>query len=106
MIKPVTPEKVNKTKQKQIPDQVMQAFNTLIAKEWDGSSARIQQKEVVSEILKNFKKSGTKIKGEKIFENNWLDVENIYRGAGWLVEYDKPGYSEDYEAYWTFEKAI
>ena len=41
---------------------------------------------------------------EKVFKNKWLDVEEVYRKAGWKVEYDKPGYCEDYEAYFVFEK--
>ena len=34
----------------------------------------------------------------------WLDVEGIYRKAGWDVEYDSPGYCEDYPATFKFRK--
>ena len=38
-----------------------------------------------------------------LFDNNWLDIEPIYRRAGWVVEYDKPAYCEDYPATFTFK---
>ena len=38
-----------------------------------------------------------------IFENDWLDVEPIYRKEGWIVEYDKPAYCENYPANFTFK---
>jgi hypothetical protein len=31
-----------------------------------------------------------------------LDIEPIYREAGWIVEYDKPAYCENYDANFTF----
>ncbi len=39
-----------------------------------------------------------------VCDNHWLDVEDVYREAGWVVEYDKPGYCESYEATFTFKK--
>jgi hypothetical protein len=38
----------------------------------------------------------------EIFKKGWLDVEEIYGKAGWKVEYDKPGYNEDYAAHFIF----
>ena len=40
---------------------------------------------------------------QTIFKNSWLDIEPIYRRAGWLVKYDKPGYCENYLANFTFK---
>lgn len=39
-----------------------------------------------------------------IFDKHWLDIEDTYRKAGWNVEYDKPGYCENYDAYFVFSK--
>jgi hypothetical protein len=44
------------------------------------------------------------LKETVIFDKHYLDVEDIYRGVGWIVEYDRPGYSEGYEPYFTFRK--
>lgn len=38
-------------------------------------------------------------------QQHWLDFEPVYRAAGWKVYYDKPGYNEDYEGFYQFDKA-
>ena len=40
-----------------------------------------------------------------LFENHYLDVEELYRQEGWLVTHDKPGYDETYPATFTFERS-
>lgn len=40
----------------------------------------------------------------QIFDNGWLDVEELYREAGWAVEYDKPGHGETYPARFEFKR--
>ena len=42
------------------------------------------------------------LKRQDIFDNHWLDVEDLYRKNGWKVDYDKPGYNESYNAYFVF----
>jgi len=37
-----------------------------------------------------------------IFDNHWLDVEPIFEDCGWKVEYDKPGFNENYPATFKF----
>jgi len=39
----------------------------------------------------------------EIFDKGWLNVEEVYRAAGWAVEYDKPGFNESYSATFTFK---
>jgi hypothetical protein len=40
-----------------------------------------------------------------IFDKGWLDIEDIYRAADWVVAYDKPGFNEThFEANYTFSK--
>jgi len=100
-VKPITPEEACKVKKENIPDAVFTAFNTLIAKNFDSkySAAVVKQKDVVSEIVKN-----SDITSEEIFNNGYLDIEGIYRKAGWSVKYDKPGYNESYEPFFEFKK--
>ncbi len=40
-----------------------------------------------------------------VFAKGWLEVEDIYRKAGWKVKYDKPAYSENYPATFKFERS-
>jgi len=47
---------------------------------------------------------GDKFKKNDIFEKNFLDFESVFRNVGWSVEYDKPGYCESYDAFFTFKK--
>lgn len=39
-----------------------------------------------------------------VFERGYLDIEETYRKAGWSVVYDKPGYNETYDAFYTFTR--
>ena len=102
MIKPITPAKA-KTKQT-FPDEIIKAFNDLLTEKGSSSSIRITQDEAIERALANFTASGKKITRSQIFENNWMDVEDTYRKAGWKVSYDKPGYCESYPAYFIFSK--
>jgi hypothetical protein len=93
---PIKPHDIVREKSKHIPPAVIEAFNELIAKGFSGGSARVVQDDVVKLIVeKGFKRSD-------IFDNGWLDVEEIFEKNGWKVEYDKPGYCETYEAYFVF----
>ena len=98
--KPIKPSEVTKVKASAIPPKVIEAFNELIAENWDGSSARITQDEAVSRIMKKLKLK----RRETIFDNGYLDVESTFEEAGWDVKFDKPGYCESYEAYFVFSE--
>jgi hypothetical protein len=73
----------------------------LIVKEFlinrsNGNYLNIKQKDIVAQR----QKCNPGIK----FEYTWLDaMERIYRQAGRKVEYDSPGYTESYDANFTFE---
>lgn len=45
-----------------------------------------------------------RIDRQEIFDNCWLDVEDIFEEVGWKVVYDKPGYNESYPANFEFTK--
>jgi hypothetical protein len=98
---PISPDEVVKAKGGIIPNFVYQAFNNLIAKYWDGRSAVVKQPEVVGYIVKLCPNA---IGRPDVFDKGWLDVEEVYRAAGWKVKYDKPGYNESYDAYFVFSK--
>src|SRR3989344_6113512 len=95
-VRPIKASEIERHKQADIPVAVFEVFNELIAKDFSNGSARVVQKDVLVLLNKKGLNSGD------IFENHWLDVEGAYRAAGWRVEYDKPGYSEPYDAYFVF----
>ena len=98
-VKPITPKEVTEKKLASIPDEVIEAFNELIVQNWDGHRASILQDEVCKLAAKKLKCTT-----DIIYDNSWLDVENIFRKSGWKVAYDKPGYNESYAASFSFTK--
>ena len=103
-VKAVKPDQIASLKEEQIPNEVLAAFNALIAKNFDGKQAIVMQDEVVEAIMAEFKNNGKKMTRDKLFDNNWLDVEIIYQKEGWKVEFDQPAYCETYDAFFTFKK--
>lgn len=95
MVSPITPSQC--TSERIFPDYVLEAFNHCIQKHLSGKRAIVHQNEVISQICER-----GKIARGDVFDNSFLDVEDVYRKAGWRVRYDKPGYNEDYEAFFEF----
>jgi len=93
----ISPEDIDTNMEDIIPKYVTDAVNTLIKKNYRGSSFIIKQKEIIAEIQKK-----KQVTPEYLFENKYLDFEDIYRNKGWKVDYDKPGYSENYDAFFKF----
>ncbi len=96
---PIKASEVTGKKRTQIPEEVFDAFNELIVENMHGKSSTFTQKKVVALILEK-----SILSRDVIFNKNYLDVEDIYRAEGWLVEYDSPGYCENYDATYTFRK--
>lgn len=99
-IKPLTPGELPAHQLKQLPESVIQCWNDIIAEKWDPSSKRsyVRQDDAVKYILNKH----PDVTRAQVFDNHWLDIEDIYREQGWKVVYDKPHYSENYEANFTF----
>lgn len=83
---------------KQIPEQVFDAFNHFITQNFDGTQSVVRQDDVVEMLTKAGMDRGD------IFNKHLLDVEAHYKKAGWVVSYEKPGYNEPGDAYFTFKK--
>ena len=96
----IKPSQVAKTKKSVIPKGVFDAFNELIAKNFGGGSADVGQEEAVKLACKKLK-----IKDSE-FEDEWLNIEEVYEAAGWKVDYDKPCYygGDNYKPFYTFTK--
>lgn len=99
-VQPITPHDVVDKKLETLPDAVIRAFNTLIAKKFNGYQSNIKQEEAINAIIAEDETIGR----QEIFDNHWLDVEDIYRKIGWDVTFDKTGYNESYSAYYVFKK--
>lgn len=94
---PIRPEEVKSRKAPRIPEEVFDVFNELIVKNWNGHAARVLQTDAGSMIAGRLN-----ISFNQVCDQHFLDVEDSYREAGWIVDYDKPGYNETYEAIFTF----
>ena len=113
-IRPIEPKEVIDKKVNIIPEEVIEAFNELIAQNYSEGYATVLQKDAERlMIAKGLDRLITIEKGEEkvvdksiIYKNHWMDVEGIYRKAGWKVEYDKPvGYAgETFEPYFRFSR--
>ena len=97
-IKALGPDEVLAARKASLPDVVIEVFNDLISENFNGHSAIVYQSAVVKHLVSKG------LSRDKIYNKGWLDVEDIYLEQGWKVEYDKPGYNEDYEAYFKFSK--
>jgi len=100
MANPIKPDDVIELRKKFIPDEVIKAFNEAIVEKWNGKSATINQDYIVNKIKQKLEIDS----GDFLFDNHYLDVEDIFRGVGWIVVYDKPGYNETYSATFEFRK--
>jgi hypothetical protein len=96
---PIRPDQIDEMKRDALPQLVFDVFNELIAANWNGGRAVVLQKKAAKLIAERAKTAT-----EEVYRRHWLDVEDAYREAGWDVDYDKPGYCEDYEATFTFRK--
>ena len=98
MVKPITPQEVVKAKQEEMPDEVIETWNHLIARAWDGHKSTIKLKDAVHELCKLTDDDGGDV------PHMWKDIEPIFRKAGWKVKYDGPAYCESYDAIYVFSK--
>lgn len=106
-VKPISPLEARNQKLQEIPDQVLEAFNEMIAKKLsNGGYSTFTLDEVRKLAIEKFVKTGKyspKSAADKISEHHWMDVERLYEQAGWDVDYDQPAYNETYAAKFTFK---
>jgi hypothetical protein len=107
-VKPLSASTITEQKLSSIPDEIIESVNALILNRWTGLKAQIMQKEIVEEYVRLKKNVGDERESQdirdEIFKKHWLDIEEIYRQEGWDVKYDRPGFDENYEAFFVFTK--
>lgn len=100
MVNPIKPSEAIQKKHEGIPAFVIEAFNeVIVANITDNGHATFTQDEVLKVVMEK-----GRIGSNEIFKKGWLDVEPLFRKAGWKVVFDKPGYNESYKANFTFRK--
>lgn len=96
---PISPDEVPDKQIVSLPAEVFATFDELIVEAWDGRVAKVLQSVAVDKISAKLRCTR-----ETVFNRGWLNIEAAYRSVGWVVEYDKPGYNETYEASFLFKK--
>ena len=91
----ITPEEILKAKAENIPNQVIESFNKLIIRYWDGSKSIVLKDDAVNEILTHYSENQHKDIKDLMYKEHWLDIEPLYILAGWKVNY----YKSDYTTY-------
>lgn len=105
-VKPISPDEAYKERVFSIPDEIIEAVNNLLIKNVSkGGYATILQKDIEALALGKFLANGKVVSVSSMYENNWFDFEDLFRAAGWKVEYDRPAYNESYDASFKFSKA-
>lgn len=103
-IKPITPQEAANNKVNTIPDEILQATNELITQNYRNGTSIVKQDDIVRRALQINKEKGGDMTRNEIFDNGYLDIEEVY-GKDWQVSYDKPAYCEDYyPAMFKFKK--
>jgi hypothetical protein len=104
-VTPITPAEVLGVKAVTVPEGALKAWNEIITENYVDGRSHFTQKQLVDRILKNLKgvtHDGKRVTRFDIFDKGWLDLEDTFRQASWNVEYDKPGFNENYAANFTF----
>ena len=103
LVNPISPKVAIERKIVSIPDEVIESFNELISEKLNSSGcATFKQDDIVERIMTKFNLKNKMMTRSKLFDNKWLDIENLFTQHGWKVEYDSPGYNESYAAVFKF----
>lgn len=99
MAEPLRPSEVPFWKTQSFPNEVIETWNLIIAKNYDDGFSEVLQSEIVKALADKLD-----VNSNAIYASKFLNIEDIYREYGWKVTYDKPGYNESYPAKFIFEK--
>lgn len=95
-VKPITPREA--ASGAHIPDIVIETVNDYLKARGSAARITIRQDELVSQLVKKG------LDRVEIYDNGWLNFEDLFRKTGWDVEYEKPGFNEADQAYYVFER--
>lgn len=89
--RPAKPVEITGIMRTTIPRFIFDAFNGCIARAMYKGSAIVKQRDVIAEIMRIGSVMQPQIIKNEILDYHWLDVEDLYRAAGWKVVYDGTG---------------
>ena len=103
MTRPMTPQEVRDAQHDSIPDFVFEVVNDLLVKEMSPTSkhATLKQDDI-AEAIRARPEYNQMDQPPDIYNAHWMDFEDHYRKAGWIVDYDRPAYNENYSATFSF----
>ena len=101
-VKPISPKEAFEA-YAHLPDKVTKTWNALIVKNRSGRGSVVKQDDAVEALRAAMSEDHQDlIPRQRVFDEGWLEIEEVFRAAGWKVEYDKPAYCETYPATFTF----
>lgn len=104
-MKPISPIEAKGKKIETIEPEIIEATNELIIERLSGRRAEVLQKDIVARYKVVCKrKSKRPLSEDVLYKKHQLDIEDVFRQAGWSVTYDKPGYNESYDASFIFKQ--
>ena len=99
MIKPISPADVKEARLKDVLPKIIEIFNEQIVEKFDGYKSLIRLNDVANIIT-----AQTSIPRAELFDKKLLDIEDYYRDAGWIVEFEKSQRGEyDFPSYYLFK---
>lgn len=101
MVKPIKPSEIQDLKNAQIPEWVIECVNKIIVDKWNGRQAQFTLKEIMSMVMVAAPEGTTR---NQIYDNHWMNFEDLYRREGWEVEFNKAGYNETFDDFFVFSK--
>lgn len=96
-IAPISPEEVTRLQAELMPPAIIETFNRTISEKIANGRAVID----LDEIVKDLTNQG--LDERQLFNKGWLNIEELYREAGWEVSYEQPAYNETGRSYFTFQ---
>lgn len=103
-MKPITPAQAKNQRRAGIPDFVFDVVNTLLVENLNSTctGALLLQKDIAKAIREHPEYQTYDEPRPDIYKQGWMDFEEHYKQAGWKVDYDRPGYNENYEPKYIF----
>ena len=95
-IKPIRPDQVHI----EIPDAVIVIFNNFIRENWNGYRSSFALRKIADAIRYDMGLPDD----EDIAGKGWLDIEPLYKNAGWIVRFHSPDPGESFPSYFSFTK--
>lgn len=99
-MKPITPEEAVRRRADPLDPRVIDTWNKMITEKIrPDRRAVISQPEIIDALIEAIGFGCTRA---DVIEGRWLDIEDLYRAAGWDVVYQKAHYVDNYESTFTF----